>query len=227
MTRLPFIDGGFLLTESHHSPRHAAGLQVFRLPKGKGSAWLRSLLDEMRQQAAGFPFNQRIAGQTGLQFELETDANFEIDYHVRHTVLPRPGSDRQLLDVVARLHANLLDRDRPLWEFHLIEGLSDRRFAFYIKVHHALCDGVTASRWSLGSLSTAADDRSVRPIWARDPEPPDVGGDGPGYTQMLTDGVRYIAGSVRTALDLSALTAKIVQRRFFERDAAVRFLRSG
>jgi len=115
MTKLPLIDGGFLLTESHHSPRHVAGLQIFRLPKGKGSAWLRSLLNEMRLATPGFPFNQKLKDQVGLQYVLEKDDQLDIDYHVRHTVLPRPGSDEQLLDVVARLHANLLDRDRPLW----------------------------------------------------------------------------------------------------------------
>jgi len=221
MTKLPFIDGGFLLTESHHSPRHVAGLQIFRLPKGKGSAWLRSLLNEMRQAKAGFPFNQRLRDQVGLQFELERDDHLDIDYHVRHTVLPRPGNDDQLLEVVARMHANLLDRDRPLWEFHLIEGLSQRRFAFYIKMHHALGDGVTANRWTLESLSTSARKMSVRPIWLRDEKPagfdePDVN-----YAQMLIDGIKYIGGGIKTAVDLSTLSAKILQRRFFDRDSRV------
>jgi diacylglycerol O-acyltransferase len=221
MTKLPLIDGGFLLTESHHSPRHVAGLQIFRLPKGKGSAWLRSLLNEMRQANPGFPFNQKLRDQIGLQYVLEKDDHFDIDYHVRHTVLPRPGNDEQLLDVVARLHANLLDRERPLWEFHLIEGLSQRRFALYIKVHHALGDGVTASRWTLESLSTSAREMNSRPIWARDEKPggfedPDIS-----YAQMLVDGIKYIGGGIKTAFDLSTLTAKIVQRRFFDRDSQV------
>ena len=93
----------------------------------------------MRQVPPGYPFNQRLKKDV-IQPELEFDDHFEIDYHVRHTVLPGPGSREQLLDVVARMHANLLDRERPLWEFHLIEGLSGRRFAFYTKIHHVLCD---------------------------------------------------------------------------------------
>jgi len=219
MTRLPLIDGGFLLTESHHSPRHVAGLQIFRLPKGKGSAWLRSLLEEMRQGRPGFPFNQKLRNQAGLQYELETDGQFEIDYHVRHTVLPGPGNDKQFLDVVARLHANLLDRDRPLWEFHLIEGLSGRRFAFYVKVHHALCDGVTASRWTLGPLSTSAGNMSLRPIWALDEEPAGFEDQDVSYAQMLADGIRHIGGGIKTAFDMSTLTAKILQRRLFDGDS--------
>jgi diacylglycerol O-acyltransferase len=221
MTKLPLIDGGFLLTESHHSPRHVAGLQIFRLPKGKGSAWLRSLLTEMRQAKPGFPFNQRLLDTVGLQYELERDQHLDIDYHVRHTVLPRPGDDKQLLEVVARMHANLLDRERPLWEFHLIEGLSQRRFAFYIKLHHALGDGVTANRWTLESLSASAREMAVRPIWQRDEMPAGSDEQDVSYAQMLIDGIKYTGGGLKTAMDLSSLTAKIVQRRFFDRDSQV------
>ncbi len=75
-----------------------------------------------------------------------------------------------------RMHANLLDRERPLWEFHLIEGLSGRRFAFYTKIHHVLCDGITFARWFAESGSKSATDMNSRPIWQRD-EIPDAGND--------------------------------------------------
>jgi diacylglycerol O-acyltransferase len=218
MTRLSTIDGGFLLTESHHSPKHIAGLMVFQLPKGKGTAWLRKLMDDMRVYMPGFPLNQRLKSPSVLMFELEEDEHFELDYHVRHTVLPRPGSDNQLHDVVARLHANLLDRDRPLWEFHLIEGLSGRRFAFYFKVHHALCDGITFGRWIEDASTLDSDDLSVRPIWARDDDPVDKDGADIDYVQLIRDGVKTLGGGIKTALGVSAITAKMVQRRFIDRD---------
>jgi diacylglycerol O-acyltransferase len=221
MTRLSTIDSGFLLTESHHSPKHIGALMVFQLPPGKGAAWLRKLLDDMRQFAPGFPLNQRIRSVAGIIFELEEDEHFELDYHVRHTVLPRPGNDRQFHDVLARLHANLLDRDRPLWEFHLIEGLADRRFAFYCKIHHALCDGITFGRWIDESTTTSAGDMSLRPIWARDEDPDDRDDHDVDYVQMITDGVKTLGGGLKTALGLSAITAKMVQRRFFDRDSHV------
>lgn len=221
MTRLSTIDSGFLLTESHHSPKHIGGLMVFRLPKGKGAAWLRKLLDDMRQHPPGFPLDQRIRSQRGLLFELEHDGNFEIDYHVRHTVLPRPGNDRQFNDVLARLHANLLDRDRPLWEFHLIEGLAGRRFALYFKVHHALCDGITFGRWIDDSTTLSPDDTSLRPIWARDEDPQDRAANDVDYVQLIKDGVTTLGGGLRTVLGVSAITAKMVQRRFFDRDSQI------
>jgi diacylglycerol O-acyltransferase len=218
MTRLSTIDSGFLLTESQHSPKHIAGLMVFQLPKGKGAAWLRKLMDDMRAYLPGFPLNQRLKNPGGLAFELEEDEHFELDYHVRHTVLPRPGNDKQLHDVVARLHANLLDRDRPLWEFHLIEGLAGRRFAFYFKVHHALCDGITFGRWIEDASTLDPADMSIRPIWARDDDPEERDDSGIDYVRLIRDGVKTLGGGIRTALGVSAITAKMVQRRFFDRD---------
>jgi len=221
MTRLSLIDGGFLLTESHHSPKHVAGLMIFQLPKGKGVAWLRTMLDEMKQWPPCFPFNQRLKTQPGPLYELEPDPGFEMNYHVRHTVLPGPGNDRQLLDVVARMHANLLDRDRPLWEFHLVEGLSRRRFAFYIKIHHALADGITVGRWLENSSATSADDHGTPPIWAHEQNSDKSEDSGINYVQMVLNGVRLLGGGARTALGVVKLSAKILQRRFWEGDSRI------
>jgi diacylglycerol O-acyltransferase len=221
MTRLSTIDGGFLLTESPHSPKHVGGLMIFQLPKGKGPAWLRTLLDEMKRVPPGYPFNQRLTRQAGLLYEMETDAQLDIDYHVRHTVLPHPGSDAQLAEVTARMHANLLDRDRPLWEFHLIEGLQGRRFAFYVKAHHAIGDGITFARWIDDSTNPSARDRAVKPIWARPLAPEGSGGAEPTLLGMALDAAITLSGGVRTALGISLISAKMLQRRFFDRDGHV------
>lgn len=221
MTRLSTIDSGFLLTETHHSPKHVGGVLIFELPKGKGPAWLRKMLGEMKQWPAGFPFSQRLKNPGGPLFELEEDQHFEIDYHVRHTVLPRPGTEAQLLDVVARMHANLLDRDRPLWEFHLIEGLSNRRFAFYFKIHHALADGITIARWLTDSGATTADDLTARPLWARDPEPDEREGGAVDYLQMITEGIGFLGAGVKTLFGVSLLTAKLLKKRYIDGDKQI------
>jgi diacylglycerol O-acyltransferase len=221
MTQLSTIDGGFLLTESHHSPKHIGVLIEFEFPKGKGSAWLRKMLDEMRGIAPGFPFNQRVKSLAGLRYELEFDEQMEIDYHVRHTVLPSPGNNKQLLDVLGRMHANLLDRERPLWEFHLIEGLSGRRFAFYIKIHHSLCDGITFGRWLEGCTSKSPEDKFTPPIWGRDQSPGEVEGRDLNYLKLIIDGVKNLGGGIDAAIGMSKLTAKMVQRRFFEKDSNI------
>jgi len=220
MTRLSTIDSGFLLTESHHSPKHIGVLVEFELPKGKGATWLRQLLDEMRQVTPGFPFNQRVRSLPGLQYELEFDEQLDIDYHVRHTVLPRPGNDKQLLDVLGRMHANLLDRERPLWEFHLIEGLSGRRFAFYIKIHHALCDGITFGRW-LESCSSKTPKGEFYPIWGKDRSPGETESRDLDYVQFIIDGLKNLGGGINTAVGISKLTAKMIQRRFLDKDTHI------
>jgi len=217
MHKLSPLDSGFLITESHHSPKHVAGLQIFRLPKGKGSAWLRKLLDDLKQAPPGFPFNQRLKDNSVLQPVLIEDEAFDIEYHVRHTVLPGPGNDLQLAEMVSRLHANLLDRERPLWEFHLIEGLEGRRFATYTKIHHAIVDGMTFARWFNESGSASPEELDSRPIWQRD-ETPRAHEDDSSLVQLVSDGVKMLGGGIKTAVDISALSAKLVQKSIFERN---------
>ncbi|MDT8319631.1 MAG: wax ester/triacylglycerol synthase family O-acyltransferase [Xanthomonadales bacterium] len=221
MTRLSNIDAGFLLTESQHSPKHVGGLLVLSLPKGKGPAWLRKLLADMKQASPGFPFSQKLQPGNPLQPALVLDTAFDIDYHVRHTVLPHPGSDRQLTELIARLHSTLLDRDRPLWEFHLIEGLQDRRFAMFTKVHHSIADGLTFARWFAASCSASAANRSTPPVWHQPPAAADGDEEGPGLLHLLSDGVRLFGGGVKTAAGLSTLGGRLLLRRVFERDVTI------
>ena len=147
MSKVSLVDNGFLLTESPHSPKHVAGLQIMRLPPRKGSAWLRKLVADLKNEPPGHPFDKKLHYRIPLYPDLVEDPDIDMDYHVRHTVLPSPGDDEQLWKTVSRLHANLLDRDRPLWEFHLIDGIRGGRFALYLKLHHAYADGMTMTSW--------------------------------------------------------------------------------
>src|ERR671938_5202 len=70
------------------------------------------------------------------------DPSFNLEYHVRHTALPSPGSEAQLRALAARIHSQRLDRAKPLWELWLVQGLEGGRFALITKTHHALVDGV-------------------------------------------------------------------------------------
>jgi WS/DGAT/MGAT family acyltransferase len=72
------------------------------------------------------------------------DEDFDITYHVRRSALPRPGSLDQLRELVGRIQSRQLDRNRPLWEIYLVEGLADGRFAILTKTHHAMVDGISA-----------------------------------------------------------------------------------
>lgn len=91
--------------------------------------------------------------------------SIDLSHHVRLWSLPRPGGQRQLGDLVSRLHSQQLDFSRPLWELHVIEGLEDNRFALYLKIHHSLTDGVSAMRHLVRALSTDPDDRKTPLLW--------------------------------------------------------------
>jgi len=81
--------------------------------------------------------------------------------------LPRGKNDRaDLYAFVAGLHQPMLDRSRPLWQVHVIDGLSESRFALYVKMHHACADGVTMVRWTVAALATTPDDQQLRPLWS-------------------------------------------------------------
>lgn len=215
MHKLSTLDAGFLLAETHHSPKHVGGVQIFQLPEGKGSAWLRRMLEAVKKVTPGFPFDQKLRDNSILSPVLVRDETFDIDYHVRHTVLPGPGTREQLVDMVSRLHANLLDRDRPLWEFHLIEGLQNRQFAFYTKIHHAMADGITFSRWFADSGSPSPGDMSSRPIWQRDGHSETIA-DKISAGKMLSESIEILGISVKTTAQLSALGAKLLKKRVFE-----------
>src|SRR3546814_7364735 len=92
-----------------------------------------------------------------LSWYWRDDERFDLGAHLHHHSLPPPGRIRELLSLVSELHAVPLDRARPLWEFHVIEGLEDGRFAIYAKVHHAMVDGVAAMRMLRKALSEDAD----------------------------------------------------------------------
>jgi WS/DGAT/MGAT family acyltransferase len=95
-------------------------------------------------------------------WEVVDDADLE--YHVRRSALPRPGGERELGELVSRLHSNPMDLSKPLWEFHLIEGLAGHRVAIYFKVHHALVDGANSVK--LLNLTTDPRTSFVPPFWA-------------------------------------------------------------
>lgn len=142
-------DAVFLLAESREHPTHVAGLQLFRPPEGAEptfvSEFYRELLAHSEVSSTMRRRPHRSPATLG-QWSWVDDPDIDLEYHVRLSALPTPGRVRELLELVSRMHGSLLDRHRPLWEFHLVEGLSDGRFAAYTKVHHALMDGVTAVR---------------------------------------------------------------------------------
>ncbi len=171
MRRLSPVDQLFLWLERRQQPMHVAGLQLFSYPEGAKASYVRDLAESMREYTEPSPpFNQRLVHRWGQTY-WDKDEQFDLACHFRHEALPKPGRIRELLTLVSAEHSNLLDRQRPLWQAHLIEGLRGRRFALYTKVHHSLVDGIAAMRLGMRALSPDPDERNLPPVWAQAPRP--------------------------------------------------------
>ncbi|WP_236789147.1 wax ester/triacylglycerol synthase family O-acyltransferase [Amycolatopsis sp. GM8] len=168
MALMPFTDSMFLLVESREHPMHVGGLQLFRKPDGAGDDFLRGLREDLLKADDVPPLFLRRPARpvnTAGYLAWTQESEIDLDYHFRHSALPQPGRIRELLELTSRWHGTLLDRHRPLWEIHLVEGLQDGRFAMYNKIHHALMDGVSALRHMQSTLSDDPDDHDCPPPW--------------------------------------------------------------
>lgn len=167
---LTLSDHVFLALETKKQPMHVAGVCVFELPEGADDGFLYQLIDDMKMNDTPptFPFNQVL--DKGLFWK--TEDNFKVEHHFRHIALPRPSGMKELMAYISREHSRVMDRQKPLWEFHLIEGLAPEsegrpmRFALYLKIHHAMVDGVAAMRLLQMSLSRTKDAAPSLPFWA-------------------------------------------------------------
>lgn len=143
--RLTTQDATFYFLEASSTPMHLGSLAILRAPEG--GLDYEDLLAHVERRLPLVPrYRQRVREVAfGLARPVWVDdRDFDITYHVRRSALPKPGSDVQLHDLVARLTSRPLDRSRPLWEMYLVEGLTDDRIAIFTKSHSALVDGVDA-----------------------------------------------------------------------------------
>jgi diacylglycerol O-acyltransferase / wax synthase len=194
---------GFLLAETRSVPMHVGGLHLYEKPADAGRNYLRDLVAELRDVEEMSPLFLRHpyrSLRTAGQLVWRTDEHFDIEHHVRHSALHKPGRVRELLELTSRLHSTRLPWDRPMWETHVIEGMRDGRFAIYHKIHHALMDGVSAMRLTASVLSDDPDERGMAAPWAMRPtsvRPP----------KEPTPLSQVPASALRTALGISAEAA--------------------
>jgi diacylglycerol O-acyltransferase len=142
LDRLSSVDAGFLHAEDGTDAHmHIGGLAILEGPAPSIEDFTAHIESRLHRVPR---YRQRVVSppmQSGRPLWVD-DADFTISYHVRHTALPRPGTDEQLRRLVGRIASQRLDRTKPLWEVWLVEGLADDRFAIINKTHHALVDGV-------------------------------------------------------------------------------------
>jgi len=183
--RLSALDNSFLLLERPNAYMHVASTQVYDAGplalKGGGiqadaikklTAALLFRIPRYRQKLEWIPFQQRAVWRD--------DEKFNLDYHIRHTALPRPGTEAQLKRLSARIMQQHLDRNRPLWEMWIVEGLEGNRFAIISKAHHCMIDGVSG----VDLMNILMSPKPEQPI----PEEPDyVPREAPNGSQLLRD----------------------------------------
>jgi len=144
MKPLSGLDGAFLHLETPDTPMHVASLHLFDLPEGYRGDFHADIKRLMRRRLHLAPVFARKLAPMPLQFAnpawVQDDA-VDLDHHVQRATLPAPGGQAELEDFAARVHGELLDRNRPLWRLYVIDGLASGQAGYYIKVHHAVLDG--------------------------------------------------------------------------------------
>src|SRR5271167_126120 len=194
LDRLTPVDASFLHQEGPGSHMHIGGLTIAEGPPPA----MDEFLEQIRERLHLVPRYRHKLAFTVLDSGRPVwvdDPNFNLEYHVRHTALPTPGTWIQLQSLAARIFSQQLDRSKPLWEMWLIEGLKDDRFALITKTHHSLIDGIAGV-----DLATVLFDLSR--------EPPPIRHSGrawqphrePGTVELVAAGVR---GALRAGLALA------------------------
>jgi diacylglycerol O-acyltransferase len=163
------IDSSFLHVENDTTPMHIGGASIFAGPPPAFEdlramvAGKLEIVPRYRQKVRFVPLG------AGPPVWIE-DPHFSLEYHLRHTALPEPGSEEQLRQMAARVFSQHLDRNKPLWELWMVEGFNDGRWALLSKVHHCMVDGVAATDLMSVMFSDTTSTAATR-RWAPPPEP--------------------------------------------------------
>jgi len=213
MKPLSGLDALFLHLETPETPMHVGALHLLAAPPGDARAYVAAVRRHLAARLHLSPvFSRRLAP---MPFALanpvwvRTDT-VDLRTHVRHVRLPAPGTFAQLEATVARLHARPLERDRPLWRLHVIEGLASGELALYTKIHHATLDGAASVAFANALLDSTPRPREV-PASGHSAR-----GEHPGLAAMLATVARIsvvqVVRAVRRLPDLSGVLTALVAR---------------
>ena len=226
-SRMSALDASFLFMEDASTPMHAGGVAIFT-PPADGFDHER-LVRLIRQRIPFVPrYRQRIREVPfGLARPVWVDdERFDVTYHVRRSALPRPGSREQLNELVARLMTRPLDRNRPLWEMYLVEGLADGNFAIVSKSHQSLVDGLSAVDIAQVMLDPTEETVVVSgDAWRPRREPTDVELLAAALTELATRPASAIEAARNTVTGTALTAAHVGQRALGLLGAAVAIAR--
>jgi diacylglycerol O-acyltransferase / wax synthase len=205
--QLSSLDASFLHLETPETPMHVGSLVLLDLPEGYRGDFYEDVKAMIGGRLHLSPILTRKLAQ--MPFELAEpvwieDDDIDLDYHLRTTTLRRPGTMVQLEQLVARLHASLLDRSRPLWEMYVIDGLQSGQVAFYFKAHHSGVDGKAGAELAKVLYDTSPQIREVPP-----PRRKRTGGQYQlGVTELLQAAATNAAQQYRKLAELLPTAAK-------------------
>ena len=167
MTKLSLLDFGFFIAETAASPKHVGGLSICKRPAKSTVGFAKQLYREyLTYTDVKPPFNRVIKFSASAMPQWQDTDNVDLSQHIFFHKLPKGKNSRQALyDFVSMLHTPMLDRTRPLWEVHIIDGLGEGRFALYQKMHHAYADGVTMIRWTEEGMAHSPEELELKPVW--------------------------------------------------------------
>ncbi|WP_433567227.1 WS/DGAT/MGAT family O-acyltransferase [Nocardia sp. CA-151230] len=181
-TFLNLFDAAWFFVERSDAPAHFGPLIIVSPPAGAPATYVGDLVAQWRaNQTFAPPFNAVLGRWPIPCWETAADQDIDLDYHLRHIAMPTPGGQRELGVLVSHLHSLPLDRRRPLWECHVIEGLEHGRFAIYLKFHHGQLDGVATARLIGRIFATDPDMRDMLPPWSAG-----IRGNGPSRRPIAT-----------------------------------------
>jgi WS/DGAT/MGAT family acyltransferase len=212
---LSYLDASFLALETRSSHMHVAGVALFDAAPLKGEdggidiARIRAhvasklqYIPRYRQRLDWVPFDRRPVWVD--------DEHFALDYHLRHSSLPRPGSEVQLKQLAGRIVSTPLDRHKPLWELWVIEGIEDDRFAIIAKIHHCMIDGVSGVDLTTILLNVVpSSDIDHSPEWSPRPAPSPTQlavAEAARLTGRLIDRLSHLSETVRDGVALTDRT---------------------
>ena len=206
MSHLDPLAAFFIATETQRSPWHAMGCEIFELPRGGKSRFIANLIEDLRSQSPVFPFDSAV--DSSRLWPRWKRVDVDMAFHVRHQVLPAPGTDSELVEALGHYYSGLLDRNAPLWECCIFEGLSDNRFAIAYKLHHSLMDGQGGMKVFLNALNLRKSDRKARALWADNDDNTVVSVKGSGKSDRSRPGLaatlfKQVAGLPQQLLEAS------------------------
>ena len=163
---LSILDRAFWLTENKNSPKHVACLQLLTKPDNAEEDYCTNLVQELKQhKEAFFPFDSRVISFMRIAIGFKKVKELDLDYHVQYHKMDDIADKTSLHAYAAKLHEPMLDRDKPLWQIHVIEGQAGNEYAIFFTIHHVYGDGASLVKWFQESYQTAPDEE-FKPAWA-------------------------------------------------------------